>query len=146
MISFSLTTPERVAYEAVVHGVTLPTSEGEMTVLPMHIPLLAMLKPGVLTVHTKEGEEYMAVGGGFVQVQPFSAKASKGAAGTRVIVLADSADRADELTAQAVEAAHARAQKALAETQRVDDVAFGAAAAALERELARLKVVRKRRR
>jgi F-type H+-transporting ATPase subunit epsilon len=85
----------------------------------------------------KDGKEsYMAVSGGFIEVQAL-------AKSTRVIVLADSAERAEELSIQAIEEAKERAQKELEEKRNVDDVAAAGAAASLERELARLKVARR---
>ncbi len=144
MISFELTTPERVAFKSEATSVTLPTMEGEITILPHHIPLLSVLSPGMITVkHANGAEEYLAVGGGFVQVS-FAKKDAKDAVPTRVVVLADTADRSDELTAEAVEAARERARKALQDANRDDAAAFGAAAVALEREIARLKVVRRK--
>lgn len=141
MISFELTTPERVAFESHSLSVTLPTTNGEITILENHIPLLAVLAPGMVTVKKADGsEEYLAVGGGFVQVRPMSSDNIR----TRVIVLADSADRSDELTVEAVEAARERARMALQEANRSDAVAFGAATVALEREIARLRVVRRK--
>lgn len=141
MISFELTTPERIAFQSEAVSVSLPTPDGEITVLHHHIPLLAVLAPGMVTVRTAGGnEEYLAVGGGFVQVHPAQDKNT----GTRVVVLADSADRSEELTVEAVEAARERARKALSDASHSDAVAFGAATAALEREIARLRVVRRK--
>lgn len=141
MISFELTTPERVAFESRPVSVSLPTADGEITVLEHHIPLLAVLLPGMVTVKNADGsEEYLAIGGGFVQVRP----SQEGDIRTRVIVLADSADRSDELTVEAVEAARERARKVLQEANRSDAATFGAATAALEREIARLRVVRRK--
>lgn len=134
-IQFEIATPERVVYKEDVDGVTLPTKEGEITVLPNHIPLVAVLVPGALTVRKGGEESYMAVSGGFIEVQP----------GNRIVVLADTADRAEELTEEAVEAARLRAQKLVEEKRTVDAGSFASAAAALERELARLKVARKHR-
>ncbi len=143
MVSFELTTPERIAFQSEATSITLPTTEGEITVLQKHIPLLAVLAAGMVTVKKTDGsEEYLAVGGGFVQVQAFQI----GKIGTRVIVLADSADRSEELSVEAVEAARLRAHKALQEVERSDETTYATLAAALERETARLKVVRKHRR
>lgn len=143
MVSFELTTPERIAFQSEAESITLPTVEGEITVLEHHIPLLAVLAPGMVTVRKTDGsEEYLAVGGGFVQVKAFQA----GTMGTRVVILADSADRTEELSVEAQEAARERARKALNEASRSDEAAFGAATAALEREIARLRVAHKRRR
>lgn len=152
MIQFEITTPERVVYKDEIDSVTIPTKEGEITVLPNHIPLVAILKPGVLVVRKGEKENYMAVSGGFIEVQSSFAKATddklnsaSGKQTTRVIILADTADRAEELTLEAVEAAREKARKMLEEKKFIDDVSYNAAAGALERELARLKVVHKHR-
>lgn len=141
MMSFELTTPERVAAKVQAVSVSLPTAMGEITVLENHIPLLTVLAPGVVTLKKADGsEEYFAVGGGFVQVQPHVS----GAQGTHVVVLADSADRSEELSVEAVEAARERAEQALHEIRQTDEATYALAAASLERELARLKVARKK--
>lgn len=135
MIQFEIATPERVVYKDTVDSLTLPTREGEITVLPQHIPLVSVLVPGAITVRKGADEQYMAVSGGFIEVQPHN----------RVVVLADTAELAEELTVEAIEKARAEAQKVLAEKRTADTESFALAAAALERELARLKVARKRR-
>jgi F-type H+-transporting ATPase subunit epsilon len=134
-IKFEITTPERTVYKDEIESVTIPTKEGEITVLPNHLPLVAILVPGVLTIRKNGEEEYLAVSGGFVEIQPQS----------RVIILADTAERAEELTLEAVEAARERARQVLAEKRYADEASYSAAVAALERELARLKVIYKRR-
>ncbi|MBU0624848.1 ATP synthase F1 subunit epsilon [Patescibacteria group bacterium] len=131
---FELTTPERVVAKKEVVGITVPTQAGEITVLPGHIPLVSSLKPGMITLHLLEGqEEYLAVSGGFLEVQPTG----------RVILLADSAERAEELDLQKVEEARERARRALEEKRDIDEVAATAAISALERELARERTARK---
>lgn len=134
-ISFEITTPERVVYKDEVDQITIPTKEGEITVLPNHIPLVSILTPGALTVKKNGEEVFMATSGGFIEVQP----------GNKVIVLADTAERSEELDIKAIEEAKERARKVLAEKRNIDDVTFADAAAGLERELARLKVARKHR-
>ncbi len=134
-LHFELTTPERIVLKEEVDGVTLPTQEGEITVLANHIPLVANLKPGVATVHRDGRQEYLAVSGGFVEVQP----------GSKIIVLADTAERAEELDLQKVEEARARAERLLTEKRHADDVSSASAIAALDREMARIKVIQKHR-
>jgi len=134
-LHFELTTPERILLKEEVNGLTLPTQEGEITVLPGHIPLVATLVPGMVTVYRGDVEEYLAVSGGFIEVQP----------GNKIIILADTAERAEELDAQKVEEARERAQKLLTEKRHIDDVSGAAAIGALERELARIRVVKKHR-
>ncbi|MEK7516840.1 MAG: F0F1 ATP synthase subunit epsilon [Patescibacteria group bacterium] len=134
-INFEITTPERVVYRDKIDQVTLPTKEGEITVLPNHIPLVGVLIPGALTVRKGGEETYMAVSGGFIEVQP----------GNRVVVLADTADRAEELDVEAIAAAQERARKLVEEKRNASEVDFAEASAGLARELARLKVARKHR-
>lgn len=134
-IKFELITPERVVLRDEFDSATVPTREGEITVLPGHVPLVASLVPGMITVQRTGGEQYLAVSGGFIEVQP----------GSKMIVLADTAERAEELDLDKVEAARERAEKLLTEKRHVDDVSSAAAMAALERELARAKVARKHR-
>ncbi|MFC1638960.1 ATP synthase F1 subunit epsilon [Patescibacteria group bacterium] len=132
-LTFELTTPERIVEKKEVDGITLPTQAGEITVLPGHIPLVSNLRPGMATLHDGKSQEYLALSGGFVEVQP----------GGRVIVLADTAERAEELDLEKVEEARERARKALEEKRDLDDVASAAMLASLERELAREQTARK---
>ncbi|MDD5251233.1 MAG: ATP synthase F1 subunit epsilon [Patescibacteria group bacterium] len=134
-IKLELTTPERNLFRETVDAVTLPTLEGEITVLPNHVPLVAVLVPGMMTVKRGAAEEYVAVSGGFIEVQP----------GSQVVILADTADRAEELDIKKVEEARERAQKLLEEKRDADDVAMAGITAAIERETARLKVIRRHR-
>lgn|SRR3989338_11234030 len=134
-IQFEIATPERIVYKETVDSLTLPTKDGEITILPNHIPLVSVLVPGAITVRKGTTEQYMAVSGGFIEVQP----------NNRVVVLADTAERAEELTVAAIEKARADAERVLHEKRTMDDESFAAAAAGLERELARLKVARRHR-
>lgn len=135
LLDFELTTPERTVLRTKVRQVTVPTSEGEITVLPEHLALVAPILAGEMRVLGEDGKEtLMAVSGGFVTVHP----------GSRLEILADTAERAEELDLKAIEAAMLRAQEALKE--KLDDEERQAeATAGLARELARLKVVRKHR-
>lgn len=134
-LQFELTTPERIVAKEETDGVTLPTKEGEITVLPGHVPLVAVLVPGMMTLFKGDQEEYLAVSGGFVEVQP----------GSKLIVLADTAERASELDLQKVEEAQERARLLLTEKRHADDISSASAVAALERELARVRVAKKHR-
>lgn len=131
-LKFEIITPEKIVYQDEVDQITLPTAEGEITVLPNHIPLVAILRPGEI-VAKKDGEEIaMSCSGGFIEVTP-----------KKVVVLADTAEKAEELIETEIEKARERAEKILKE-KHIDAEKYAEAAAALERELARLKVVRKR--
>ncbi len=127
-INFEIVTPERVVYKAEVDSITIPTSTGEITVLPDHIPLISLLVPGELRVKIGNEEELMAVSGGFIEVRK-----------DKVVILSDTAELAHEIDLAAVEEAKAKAEKLLKE-KRAENVDYVALAANLERELARLKV------
>jgi F-type H+-transporting ATPase subunit epsilon len=134
-LHFELTTPERIVLKEEYDAATIPTQEGEITVLPGHLPLVANLVPGMITLRKGKEESYLAVSGGFVEVQP----------GSKIIILADTAERAEELDLAKVEAARELAEKILSEKRSVDDVSAASAMAGLQRELARAKVARKHR-
>lgn len=133
-IVFKIVTPERLVFEETVDAVVLPTAEGEITILPHHIPLVTLLKAGVVRIKKGSEETPLAVSGGVIEVD-----------GTTVTVLADSAERASELEEEKIEKARQAAQVLMSE-RRGDAEGFAEAQAMLERELARLKVARMRRR
>lgn len=60
-------TPKNIALEKEIDGVTVPSTEGEMTILPRHINLFALLEEGVVHYWTGEEGEYLAIGGGYVE-------------------------------------------------------------------------------
>jgi len=130
-INFKIATPERVVFRDEVDSITLPTTMGEITILPNHIPLISVLKTGEITVRKGEEEFAMAVAGGFVEVLS-----------EKVVVLADRAERSEEIDMARAEAAIERARK-LREEKNVDTVEFAALSAQIEKEMARLRVGRK---
>ena len=131
-LELQIITPERVVFsEDGVESVTIPGSEGELTVLPSHAPLMTALQPGPL-VFRKGGQEIdVALSGGFLEVRD-----------DKVVILADTAERSDEIDAARAEEARQRAAAALA--TREGEVDIAAALAALGRAQARLRVVERR--
>lgn len=130
-IKFEIVTPEKVVLKKHIFQVTVPTEEGEITVLPDHIPLVSILKPGVLEIKNEDGEiEVMSVSGGFLQV-------TRG----KIIVLADTAEKAEDLDEQRIEEAKARAEEKRKEISSVDQVQFARMSVQLEKELARFKAL-----
>src|SRR5581483_11657471 len=135
-LSVQIVTAEReVLAEDGVDMVIAPGSEGEMGILPRHVSLLTTLRPGVLRLKRGADEQVMAVSGGFMQV-----------ASDRVLVLADTAERDDEIDEQRAEAGRRRALEALEAARRGAGPQVEAARIALRRSLARLQVVQRRRR
>jgi len=132
-IKFQITTPERVVYSEEVEQITIPTKDGEITVLPGHLPLVSSLMPGELRA-VKDGQESsMAVAGGFVEVMP-----------DQVVILADSAEHAEEIDLEKAEEARKKAEKLREEAQQMDAEEFAALTAKIEKEFARTKVARKK--
>lgn len=128
-----ITTPERTLFKGAVTQVSLPTAMGEITVLPHHIPLVSILAAGELRYVADGKENRMVVSGGFLEVK-----------GNALTVLADTAEREEDIDEQRAEEARQRAQQLLKE-KRIDAEEFAALAAKMEKELARLRVVRKHR-
>ena len=102
-----IVTPEKKAYSGGADSVVLPTVEGEIGVLPGHIPILTMLNPGELVVSADGKIEYLAVDKGFAQIY-----------GDKVSVLTESAINIEEIDLSAVEEAQARAEAALEEAEK----------------------------
>lgn len=128
LIKFEIATPERVVYKNQVRQVTLPAIEGEITILPSHVPLITLLKPGVVVIHSADDQiEYLAVQGGFVEVSV-----------NKVVILADTAEMASEIDPQIVAAAQAEAQKIMA-AQAENTPEFIEARAGLVANITRLK-------
>lgn len=128
-----IVTAEQVVFSEDVDVVVAPGIEGELGILPHHTPLMTMLQPGELRVR-KGGEEiFLVVSGGFLEVRP-----------DRIIVLADAAERAEEIDIARAEEAKRRAEERLA--LPATDVDLARAEAALRRSLARLRIGEKRRR
>jgi F-type H+-transporting ATPase subunit epsilon len=134
-LRLEIVTAEREVFSDEVDMVVAPGSEGELGILPRHAPLLTTLQPGALRLK-KDGEEtLMVVSGGFLQVYR-----------DRVLVLADTAERADEIEEERAEQARQRALAALREGSREDALQAEAARLALRKSLARLQVARRRQR
>ncbi len=132
-IRLDIVTAERVVYAEEVDVGVAPGVEGQLGILPHHAPLMTTLQAGELRVR-KGGEEVtLAISGGFLEVRP-----------DRVIVLADVAERAEEIDLARAEAAKRRALERLSHLTPGTDMAR--AEAALHRSLVRLKVGEKRRR
>ena len=132
-LKLEIVTPHEVTYSEEVDMVVIPGIEGEMGIMPQHLPLLTQLKPGELII-TKSGKEsFYAVGAGIVKVEFES-----------VSILTDMAVEDDAINEQEVEAALARAEEALKSGgQTTEEVS--AVEATIQRSLAKLNVKRRRR-
>jgi len=135
-LKLEIVTQERRVYLADdVEMVIAPGSEGEMGILPRHAPLITSLEEGVMRVKRAAGrEEVLAIHGGFMEVLP-----------DHVTVLADAAERAEEIDLARAEEARQRAEE-LMKQRREDKVDYARAEAVLRRSLVRLKAAERLRR
>ncbi len=132
-LKFEIVTAERVVYSDEVDVVVAPGTAGQLAILPNHAPLLTTLQPGELMVR-KDGEETsMFVSGGFLEVMR-----------NKVTVLADVAERAEEIDLRRAEEAKRRAEERL--RTQPPDLDRARAEAALRRSLERIKIAEKRKR
>lgn len=136
-LKLKIVTPERLVLEEMIDQVSLPTTLGEITVLPNHIPLITELASGDVVAYANGEPVPMAVVGGFVEVK----QNQKG--DTEVAVLADFAEHVSELSDDAIDKAKARAEelKKLMENRQLVD--FEQFEAELERSLTRVKIADK---
>lgn len=136
-IKLKIVTPEKLILEELVDKVSLPTTQGEITILPDHIPLVTGLQSG--DVVAVVGDEYvpMAVAGGFVEIK----NNNKG--DTEVAVLADFAEHVSELTDEKIEEAKLRAEELKKQMENKEHVDFEHFEAELERSLTRVKIADK---
>jgi F-type H+-transporting ATPase subunit epsilon len=136
-VSLRIVSVERLLFEGEVDGQGRPFlvcvgAEGELGILPRHAPLLTTLRPGPVSIRNGSEETELFVGGGFLEVLP-----------DRVTILADVAERAEEISEEAAEEARRRAQERLAgelSPQEEREMAV-----ALEVAEARLRLARLRR-
>ncbi|MCS7089079.1 MAG: F0F1 ATP synthase subunit epsilon [Thermoflexales bacterium] len=130
-LHLEIVTTERVVFSGEVDMVTVPGSGGVMGVLPHHAPVLSTLRPGELRVKIGNEVYEYAIGGGFVDIHD-----------NRVIILADSAERADEIDIARAEAARRRAEEMLKNPPASKEDLFQIEAA-LKRSRVRLQVARR---
>ena len=131
-IRVQLVTPERTLLDEQVDSLTCPTTEGQITILPNHEPLVAMIQAGELLAHFKDRTSAIAVAGGFIEVRP----------GNMVVVLADAAQHAAEIDEAEANQAMLRAAEDMKQYKATDS-AFVAARAAYHHHTVRLSLARK---
>ncbi|MEI6836052.1 MAG: ATP synthase F1 subunit epsilon [Candidatus Falkowbacteria bacterium] len=124
-IKFEIVTPEQTVLKEAVVRATIPTQSGEVTILPDHIPLVSVLKPGIVEVEKADGSlDLMVVSGGFLEVMS-----------GKIVILADYAERAAGLNEDVILEAQTKAEKAKLEAKNRDDIDFADTEARLEVEL-----------
>ena len=126
-------TAERQVYSDEVDAVVAPGIEGQLGILPHHAPLMTVLQPGELLIRKGGEEAYLAVTGGFMEVL-----------GNKVTVLADAAERSDEIDERRAQEAIEQAQERI--RNRGSDEQLEEALRSLRRAQVRVGIARRRRR
>ncbi len=127
-----LVTPEKIVLSEEVDEVTVPTTTGEITVLPKHVGLVTQVSPGELIVRKSGKVEHFAITGGILEVSK-----------EKIVILGEHAIRADDIEIAKAEEAKRKAEQRMKE--RVSEEDFATIEADLRRSLLELKVARKRR-
>lgn len=131
MLHVRVITPKKVIKEIDADSVTVPGSEGEMTILPHHTNIFSMLQDGLVTIRNKSSEESFAIGSGYLETN-----------GKDLNILVSRAAGQDELDQKEIERAMEQAKQALAKAkdhkERID------ATMLLRRSVVDSKLLRKR--
>ena len=134
LLNLKIATPERLVFEdSELDSVTLPTFQGEITILPKHIPLVAKILPGEIVVRKKTNERSLVTMQGFMRLDKQG----------NIVVLSDYAVRSEDVELAKVEEAKKKAQEAMKEKHSERD--FVVAEAELRKTLLELKIAQKRR-
>ena len=129
-IHLDVISAERMVFSDQVDSVTCPGTEGELGILPHHTHLATLLNPGEVRFQRNGEETILSIGGGFLEVRP-----------DRVVILADVAERAEDIDIERAEAARQRAQERIREGGPAPNRVR--AEASLRRSVARIKVARR---
>lgn len=129
--TLKLIAPDGVKYEAEASAVKLPTPDGEIEVLPNHMPLVSLLSAGEITIINDNTSKLIATEGGVVEI-----------ANNLVKILADTAQEANDLDEMKILEAKKAAQERLANAK--DDIEFTEAAAQLEKQIMMAKIASRR--
>jgi len=130
---FKIVTPEKIVYENEISQVSLPTTTGEITILPHHIPLVSVLQSGELRLVDKDGQHLLAIAGGFVEVRN----------NNEVIVLTDNAEPASEIDIDRAETVRKLAKEQMQALKNIENVDYARLQSVLDRELNRIRVGKK---
>lgn len=131
-IKFKIVTPERTLFESEVDQATLPVTDGQVTIMPGHRSYIASLKAGEVMLKTDGKETLMVVSSGFIEFND-----------NKLVVLADTAEAAGEIDLKRAEEARNRAEELKKEKVSMNEMEYARVAAAIEKEMARIRVAKK---
>ncbi len=129
-MKLQIISPDRIFYDGDVEMVETTTTEGDMGIYPEHIPLTAIVAPGVLTIHEPEGVKEAALHDGFIEIQK-----------KKVVILAESCEWPEEIDVHRAEEAKIRAERRLKGTE--GEISEYRAEAALRRSITRISLAEK---
>ncbi|MBI2327543.1 ATP synthase F1 subunit epsilon [Candidatus Curtissbacteria bacterium] len=135
MLHLQIITPEKIVFDDEVDQVGLPTTTGQITVLPGHINLVTQLEPGEIFFEKHTKITRLAAGLGFAQIGPDNVK-----------VLVDLAAPEEEIEERKIEEAKRAAEEALKQKHLLSEEEYATAAANLQKALVQLKIKRRHRR
>jgi F-type H+-transporting ATPase subunit epsilon len=129
-MNLEIVTPEKIMYQGDVDEIYVTTADGEIGILPHHVNLFTKVIPGELKLKISGKEQYMAITGGFLEVNK-----------NKVIILADYAVHADEIEIEKAIEAKKHAEEILNKKEsQITEQEFAAAEAAFKQAIAELKV------
>jgi F-type H+-transporting ATPase subunit epsilon len=131
-IKFKIVTSEKTVYEDEIDQATFETTDGQITILPNHRSYITSLMPGEAMIKKKDEEIFLSISGGFIEFHD-----------NTLVVLADTAERAEEIDLARAEEARKRAEELKKEAISMDDEEYARVAAAIQKESARIRVARK---
>jgi F-type H+-transporting ATPase subunit epsilon len=133
-LTVKIVSPEKVVVSEDYISATVPSVTGQLTILPEHIPLVTKLKAGEIKLTTKESyDTLLSVSSGIIEVRPNS----------ELIILADDAQRAEQIDLQKAEEARKRVEKLLEDRKNEQDVDYAKLQVSLEKEMAKVRVAKK---
>lgn len=127
-----IVTPEKVIYQDMVSSVSVPTREGEITVLPDHLPIIAAIKPGELRIKIGGKVSLFSITRGVAEVD-----------GKTMTILTDAAERAEDIDEKRAEEARKKAKEIMAGVRQGEEE-YADAVAHLERAISRLRIAKRR--
>ena len=132
-MELKIITPEKILYQEMVDSVSFQTMDGEITVLPGHLPIISAIKPGELRIKKGKEIEYFSVTRGVAEVD-----------GKNIMILTDAAEKAEDIDEQRAQQARERAKELMSQ-KAVDEEGYADAVAHLERAISRAKIAKRRR-
>ena len=132
MLNLKIITPQRQVVDEEVTSVTVPSVDGDITVLPKHIHLLTLLQEGIIVMKKGEKEDFLAIGGGYLETN-----------GKEANILVSRAHKQEEIDAKLTEEAMEKAKKILIEAK--DDAQRHEAASVIRRSVLDMKLVKRKR-